>query len=260
MFNLSKHNSEGTNNVNNDILSNELDIFGIVKTPSGQFEVEIGDETLKCNSVQECNSLIEEGLKELKDSIWDKWQDLEAISNLIVNSDGGNAGGLDNLLFLYNVKSAYWLSSLFTDLENIKKSIYSLFNIDIADASDILISKFNKIYIQIKVIHRLIMREMYRLDLVKKYMQMNKSAQSVSGPWANLDLPMNERVWEWDSGETEYFENRTKERRAQKRYNPENNSQGFYYVWPEPASRDPYLFSNMSTDSPYHSMLRMTVP
>ena len=258
MFNLKNHSSEEYN-VGTNFLSMELEMFGINQISSGQYEVEIGDEKLRCNSFKECSEKITEGLEELKDSIFDKWQDLDAVANLISNNDWKNAGGLDNLLFIHNVKSAYLLVSLFSDLDNIKKSIFSLFNIDIAEASDILISKFNKIYIQIKVIHRLIMKEMYKLDLIKKHSQINKVAQSVSGPWANLDLPMNERMWEWDDGETEYFENRTKEKRSQSRYNPEYNKQGFYYVWPEPASRDPYLFSDRLESSPYKSLLNLSV-
>ena len=257
MFNLKQHNSEGFNA--NDILSMELDIFGISQISPDQCEVEVGDELLKCSSLKECMALISDGIEELKDSIWDKWCDLEAIANLICNNDGGNPGTLDNIIFLYNIKSAYWLVSLFTDLEDIKKSIFALFNIDIADASDILISKFNRLYIQIKVIHRLIMKEMYRIELIKKYSKLNKIAQGASGPWSNLDLPMNERVWEWDAGETEYFQNRTNERRSQKRYNPEYNSQGFFYVWPEPASRDPYLFEDRSDESPYRSRLMLSI-
>jgi hypothetical protein len=90
-------------------------------------------------------------------------------------------------------------------------------------------------------------------------MKIRKTAQ-ISGPWANLDLPMKERVWEWDSdGESEYFENRTKARREQTRYNPEYDKQGFFYVWQD-FTRDPYSFEDFKKDSPYKSRHQIAIP
>jgi hypothetical protein len=71
---------------------------------------------------------------------------------------------------------------------------------------------------------------------------------------------MEERKWEWDEGEDEYFNSRQKSRREQVRYNPENQTKsGFYYVWQD-LSTDPYRFSDMKEDSPYKSRHLLTVP
>ena len=109
------------------------------------------------------------------------------------------------------------------------------------------------------------MREIYRTKLLKKYAQLHKVAQ-ISGPWANLDLPMKERVWEFDSEEEEYFDTREKQRKEQVRYNPEYlgagssaTQQGFFYIWQD-RNRDPYLFQNRESDSPYKSRLLMNIP
>jgi len=106
--------------------------------------------------------------------------------------------------------------------------------------------------------HRLIMSEIYRCLLIDRYLKITKQAQ-ISGPWANLDVPMQERKWEWDDTEEEYFRDRQTSRREQIRYNPENaTSSGFFFVWVD-KNRDPYKFEDMATDSPYKSRATMTI-
>ena len=88
-------------------------------------------------------------------------------------------------------------------------------------------------------------------------MTLTKEAQ-ISGPWANLDLPMAERVWSWGEDE-EYFDQRSKARKEQVRYNPEYDKQGYFFVWQD-LNRDPYSFDDMKTDSPYKSRHMITLP
>ena len=177
----------------------------------------------------------------------------------MLREDGQNSGSLDNLLFLSAVNKSFELSSIFTDLQLITKTIRQLLDTDIASSDDHLIRHFNDDYLRIQCLHRLIMIELYRKHLVNRYMTITKQAQ-ISGPWANLDLPIEERVWEWDEAEDEYFANRQKSRREQIRYNPENQTKsGFYYVWQD-FSRDPYRFEDMKEDSPYKSRHLLTVP
>jgi len=255
MFNLKHHKVQYDGP---QLLESELSSFDIVKEETGTYSITIGDENLHASSLDESLDLIEAGIKEIKTHLWEKWQELSDLSEVILQNDGGNEGSIDNLLFLSNVKKTYILSTMFSDLEELSSHLRELFNIDIVDISDALITRFNHDSLYVRLLHRLVMREIYRTRLINRYKRITKQAQ-ISGPWANLDLPMKERVWEWDEGESEYFGDRQKQKREQVRYNPENLKSGFFYVWQD-LTRDPYKFEDMKKDSPYKSRLLMQIP
>ncbi len=255
MFNLRQHIAGDNNSV--QLLQSELSAFDIKRTKVG-YEIRVGDDTSRVKSIDEAVKLINEALQELKSTLWESWNELRDVADIIINNDHSNDGGLDNLLFLSNVKKSFLLSSIFTDLEDINLSIRGLFNIDISKVSNHLISKYNSTYLKVKIVHRLTMREIYRIKLISRIKTIQKTAQ-VSGPWANLDLPMKERVWEWDDGEDEYFSHREKARREQVRYNPEYTKDGFFYVWQD-LTRDPYTFEGANSDSPYKSRHMLSIP
>lgn len=256
MFNLRQHNMKPYEGA--QLLESELCSFDIVKEDTGTYFITIGDEESHASSLDECLDLIKIGIKEIKTHLWEKWQELVDLSEVILQNDGGNKGSIDNLLFLSNIKKTYILSTMFSDLEEISSHIKKLFNIDIADIGDALITRFNHDSLYIRLLHRLIMREIYRTRLIHRYKKMTKQAQ-ISGPWANLDLPMQERVWEWDGAEEEYFGHRDKQKKEQVRYNPEYTKDGFFYIWQD-LSLDPYRFEDREENSPYKSRGLLTVP
>ncbi len=255
MFNLKSHKITDET----ELLKAELRAFDIVNNTSGGYDICIGDEVLSASNLSECCQFLNSGISELKQNLLETWYDLQHIAQKMLREDGQNSGSLDNLLFLSAVKKTFELSSIFTDLKPISKIIRQLLDTDIASSGDHLIWHFNDDHLKIQCLHRLMMIELYRKHLIRHYMNMTKQAQ-ISGPWANLDLPMEERKWEWDEGEEEYFDNRQKSRREQIRYNPENQTKsGFYYIWNDP-NRDPYRFEDMKEDSPYKSRSLLTVP
>lgn len=254
MFNLKKH--AGQNEV--DYIKLELRAFDIIDNPDLSFTYKVGDETLKATSLNDCIDGINEGIVELRNHIWENWQDLANLSIIITQNESSNEGSLDNLMFLNAVKKAYLLSKVFTDLSDVSDAIKQVFDIDAINVSEDLIYKFNDKYLRIRLLHYLIMRDVYRIKLIRRSFKNTKTAQ-ISGPWANLDLPMKERMWEWDDEEAEYFDTRQKARREQVRYNPETVGQGFYYIWQD-LTRDPYRFEDMKTDSPYKSRHLITIP
>ena len=253
MFNLSKHNSENIC----DILRNELGVLGIERAETGEYRLELGDEHVLAKDLVECKDYLNSAAQELKKHLWDKWDDLLHLSRVLYEQPGGNEGGLANLLFLNNVKKAYLLSSVFSDLKPITLAVKGLFYLDASNLNSELIEKFNMLYLQIRLAHYLVMNEIYRGKVIDKYLQITKVA--ISGPWANLDLPMKERVWEWDEGEDEYFAGRTKARQNQIRYNPETDAHGFYFVWND-LTRNPYRYEDRESDSPYKSRHLLSVP
>jgi len=239
------------------LLENELISFDIDKQLDGTYIVVVGDESFPAPNLDECKKHIELGISELKQIIWEDWQDLSHIATLVSHNNSGNSSGLNNLIFLNAVKKSYFLSKIFTDLSDVSDCLKNLFFVDASEVHNNLIEKFNHKYLRIKLLHYLIMRELYRIHLIRRSQKILKSAQ-VSGPWSNLDLPMKERVWEWSEDE-EYFDNRQRARREQVRYNPENNKMGFYYVWQD-LTRDPYSFEDIQKDSPYKSRSILTIP
>jgi hypothetical protein len=249
MFNLKNQNNP------TDLLDHELVSFDIVIGP--RISVGIGDEMIESENLVECSRLINEAISEIKEHLWSRWHDLRNLSEVICNSSGQNLGSLENLLFLNGVKKIYFLSKRFSDLNDISESIKKLFYIDIVNIPSSLIIQFNHLYLSIKILHNLIMREIYRLFLIKRYQKISKTAQ-ISGPWSNLDLPMEERVWSAEEDE-EYFADREKARKDQVRYNPEVGKLGYFYIWQDLA-RGPYDFNDMAIDSPYKSRLLLSRP
>ena len=254
MFNLKSHKITD----DTELLKAELRVFDIKSSGNG-YDICIGDDLLSAPTLQECSKLIDSGISELKQHLLETWQDLQHIAKKMLREDGQNSGSIDNLLFLNSVKNSFELSSIFSDLKSVSQIIRQLLDTDIASSDNRLILHFNDDYLRIQCLHKMVMIEIYRKQLIRRYMVMTKQAQ-ISGPWANLDLPKEERMWEWDEGEEEYFANRQKSRREQIRYNPENQTKsGFYYVWQD-LNRDPYRFEDMKEDSPYKSRHLLTVP
>ncbi len=241
-----------------DLLKHEMGKFSIVPAGGG-YLVDVGDETLDCHSLQEAKIQISQGIEEIREHLWDSWKDIVHLAEHISSGGGQNSGGLNNLLFLNAAKKAFSLSLIFTDLDFAGEKLLDLLDTDIKSADNYLVKQFNFEYLKVRSMHRLIMSEIYRCRLIDQYLTMTKQAQ-ISGPWANLDLPMKERMWEWDDQEEEYFEDRKQSRRAQTRYNPENaTTSGFYFVWQD-YTRDPYKFEDMKEDSPYKSRHQLLIP
>jgi len=242
----------------NDCLKCEMRAFGIIDQPDTTYQVSVGDVFVDAKNIEDVCKQIQEGITELKGILWEEWQDLFNLAILIQQNESSNTGSLDNLVFLNSVKNIYLLSMLFSQTSNISKVLLNLFNVDIIDINEHIISKFNQQCLTIELIHYLIMREQYRIKLINSSVKMFHHAQ-VSGPWANLDLTIKERVFEWSEDDDNYFGNREKSRKEQTRYNSENFQQGFFYVWQD-LTRDPYLFEGTQSDSPYKSRHLIAIP
>ncbi|MFQ5787894.1 MAG: hypothetical protein ACE5H1_07920 [Thermodesulfobacteriota bacterium] len=240
-----------------ELLRIEMKAFDIVKDADG-YSIKIGDTTTSVPTLQKCQEALNQGILEIKERLFYSWQDLNQIILRILNQSGRNRGNLDNLLFLNAIKKSYRLSSIFPEFNEITANLVKLLDTDIEQTDTHLINHFNTEYIDIHSLHHLMMNEMYRKKLISRFMRLTKQSQ-ISGPWANLDLPMKERVWEYDEEEQSYFDNRMKSRRQQTRYNSEDTAQtGFYFVWND-LTRSPYSFDNFKKDSPYKSRFQLTI-
>ncbi|MCD6436255.1 MAG: hypothetical protein J7L15_07685, partial [Clostridiales bacterium] len=83
-----------------------------------------------------------------------------------------------------------------------------------------------------------------------------KIAKGISGPWANLDLPMEERVFDFGNEE---MGGRVKDKQHQRRYmkslrnKHNNNLVGEGHYWRE-IRNEPYSWNNRKDESPYPTM------
>lgn len=225
------------------LLEIELKIFGINQQEDGKYLLVIADNVELVDSLSACKEIILHGTKELKSYIYDNWQSLYSIINEILTTKDINIPSFDNSIFLANVRKTYELTTLFNELSFISQIVERILYLDITNISNELIKSFNDRYIVIRSIHSLIMKENYRVALIDRISKKTTIA-SISGPWANLDIPMSERMWSAAEDE-EYFEGRQDDRRAQSRYNPEYDVNGFYAVWPEAGTREPYTFDDI---------------
>ena len=79
--------------------------------------------------------------------------------------------------------------------------------------------------------------------------------QGVEGPWSHLDLPMQERVFEWKDIDEETM-GRQEDKQHQRRYlmgledydSQDGFKEGFYY---RDLALEPYLFEDAGEESPY---------
>lgn len=132
---------------------------------------------------------------------------------------------------------------------------------DIYDFSIEQIKTIPDYKISIDWVHRLICRMSYVRKLLFFYMQGKnkvinyKFAKGISGPWANLDLPMQERVFSWDS-EDENFRGRSRDIRNQRRYRKgleEYNNDGRVgegHYWRE-LRNEPFSWYDRDEEDPY---------
>ncbi|MAG28508.1 hypothetical protein CMI47_23515 [Candidatus Pacearchaeota archaeon] len=114
-----------------------------------------------------------------------------------------------------------------------------------------------------KWLNYLLKKDIYLYDLVSNTLKEagqldpnshHKMARGIQGPWGNLDLPMQERVFKWDDVSEETYGRRA-DIQKQRRYvmgledmNDPNVKVGYYY---RELRNEPYLFSDSDTESPY---------
>ena len=162
-------------------------------------------------------------------------------------------------IFIFSIKSLYDLSSYFQSLydNNTVHYIYECISSDYKRFSFSFMLKIIDYKMVIEWIHHCILKDLYLIDLLSKWNRISKikTAGGTSGPWSNIDLPMQERVYEWDKdGVEEELSGRTKQRMKQPRYwtgiegyNDPRVREGF--VWRD-IKNDPYSIED-EDDNPY---------
>jgi hypothetical protein len=165
-------------------------------------------------------------------------------------------------LFIYSIKNMMDLIDNFSDKKNtsVAQVVMNALSRDINKFSMEQSGKVIDLSLAISWMRRVLCKQKYVCNLLrfaktKGRNSKHKLARSVSGPWANLDLPMEERAWAWED-EDPNFRYRDKDIRNQSRYTKglENyNGDGRVgegHYWRE-LCNEPYLWEERDEESPY---------
>lgn len=168
-------------------------------------------------------------------------------------------------LFIFSVKDLAKMADMFEELSGsiMLDTLNKFLDRDITTFSRDAIIQVPSYKISIDWLFRCISRISYIIRLLqfanlgsKRIEKMNiKLARGTSGPWANLDLPMLERVFPWDSVDEE-TRGRDRDVKRQRRYRmgleqyhgDGRVNEGFY--WRE-LRNEPFSWYDRDTESPY---------
>jgi len=189
------------------------------------------------------------------------------VSEVLQKKETGDSDEMSELLFVPAIKGLYVLSSQFKYLKEngVCESLKAALSSDSNSFSRLVMNKVIDFRLAIEWMHHLIRRNMYLQYLIEYHRislkSKNVEASGVSGPWSNLDLPMEERVFEWKDIEEEVA-GREKDKRNQRRYRmglenygtgDHSPNEGFY--WRE-MRNEPYSFGDESSNPyPHRNLL-----
>jgi hypothetical protein len=174
------------------------------------------------------------------------------------NPTAGDADKQTRRMFVHAIKSVY---SIFSESKcpiPLVRAAYDIVNSDSGLFSAKFMSKVIDFHLGLQWLIHLIRRDHYTRHLVGKYLKLIarkrvSMARGFGGPWGRLDLPMEERVFEW-SDVAEETAGRTGDKQRQRRYRMglENTSdnwpnEGFY--WRE-IRNEPFLWGD-EDENPY---------
>jgi len=256
------------NNINTwNILNKELKYFGIKLTNNKNCQFYDASGRLYNLSIQQTIQRIKKGIKSNIELFALLWQQVE---KLLLEKNTEKLCIDENLkkLFIFSLKELSKMLLCFSDLDNsnLSKCIDSSLNRDINSFNSYQIDTLSNLKISLDWVHRLIHRLRYIVNLLefastgeKEVSNYRiKTARGVSGPSANLDLPMQERMYSYKSEDGRSLKGRQRDKINQRRYKKglenynNSGSVGEGYYWRE-IRNEPFSWYNRSSESPYPS-------
>lgn len=247
-----------------DILKKELAVHGFRLADEQNVEFYAQSE-LRRVPIDQAIAMVDSEVKDNIATIKELWKTL---AQSLSDSSQPNNQACDCRiinLFIFSLKDLAKLLACF-DPEGVSR-----YHQVLKAALDRDISSFNKSQIDslltykisIDWTHRLIHKLMYIRSLLRfakqgRFRVSNHkivTASGVSGPWANLDLPMGERMWNWWE-EDENFRGRDLDLRKQRRYRKglenynNDGSVGDGHYWRE-LRNEAYSWDDREDESPY---------
>lgn len=225
----------------------------------------------KNSGIDVCLLFYKNKIKDYIDVFRDLWKDI----CILLQESGSSSLDLDRSKnFIYALRRLEKLIYCFDETKNTNLEIIfeDAFNKDICMFSHRAIEFLPKYSITVDYIYRMIVKNKYKLSLlscaklgkqeVNKQKLVKKAYsydQGVMGPWSRLDLPMKERVWEWNDMES-IIEGTERSKQKQRRYRKglinyngvQDPEEGQFWVWYEPRN-EPFSWYNRKDESPYPS-------
>ena len=253
-----------------DTIKKELRVYGLEITKDNLCKVHKGSSAFTI-TIPKTISLLHTYIKKNTKLFNDLWEEL---SNLILGSSCTNFIKDTKLinLFINSVKELYSFAQILCI--NTKKAhgklgkvgiflgLSNLLNSDINQINKEMIDIVPEYKIAIDWVFRKNCQLSYIVNLLKALIKdcengKVKTARGISGPWANLDLPMKERAFEWADIDDE-VRGREQDKQKQFRYRKgleEYNNDGRVgegHYWRE-IRNEPFSWYDRATESPYPS-------
>jgi hypothetical protein len=245
------------------LLTSELSYYGIrlINERKCQLLAENGEVITQgiIKTIRQINQIKKKYKQDFSD-LWDEAADLlneeccsyltEPLNNKIID------------LFIFSLKDLSKLLLCFCEADNsfYQKVFESALNKDIKDFSKKQVYTLPDYKIAIDVVHRLINRLSYIAKLLsfaamgkKKVRSYDiKVARGISGPWSNLDLPMEERVFPFGKEIKQREKDKQRQRRYRKGLENYNNDGrvGEGHYWREPRN-EPFSWESRRYNDPY---------
>jgi len=243
------------------IIQKELLHFGFKLVNNGHVEFSLQEQKVT-KPILEAITHIEAFIKENSHLLHNLWTDV--IKTLLRPEPiASSPDAKITKLFIFSLKELAKLLDCFEDQEitRYKKVLQASLEKDITEFMPSQMNEIIDTKISIDWVQRVVQRLLYIRSLLKftakgkNHVNNYKTAEGISGPWANLDLPMEERVWSWWEDEND-FRQRDSDIRKQRRYrkgleNYNNDGRvGEGHYWRE-IRNEPFSWYNRENDSPY---------
>ena len=243
-----------------DILKKELSCHGFVLNDQ---QVSFSHENqMKTSTLDEAIVIVTSEIKDNIKTIAELW-DMVVKTLSEPSSQNNFHDRISSILFIASIKDLLKLIACFDakeylPYENVLKVAADR---DIEFFSSKQVDDLINIKITIDWTHRVISRQLYIRNLLssaktgQSVLKNVKVAAGVSGPWSNVDLPMEERVFPWKA-EEENIRGRELDLRKQRRYTAgfENYNNGGpvgegYYA--RELKNEPYLWKDRKEETSY---------
>lgn len=245
-----------------EILKKELDYYGINLLEHGKCQIYRDSQSPKVQGIIKTSRQINASISKKKKVFLSLWEEL---SEILDRRDSFIPQPIDDKmikLFIFSLKDLSKFLLCFEELDGSK------FEVAVTDALNKDIKYFSKdqVYessnykITIDWVHRLISRLYYIKKLLifascgkRKISEYDiKTARGISGPWAHLDLPMQERVFPFGGELGERNRDKRRQRRYRQGLENYNNggSVGEGHYWRE-LRNEPFSWYDRATEDPY---------
>lgn len=244
------------------ILLKELAFHGF-RLGGGGCQFHKSDGSMGQLGLKECRDMLKSEIKENLGLFTQVWSE---VANLLMEQ-GAPSSAVDEKtidLFIFSLKDLVKFIDCFDGQGlAVKHILKASLERDVNSFTDNQLKRLPDYKLAIDWLHRLASRQAYVCRLIE-FVSTGKSsvnslqiktAKGISGPWANLDLPIRERMWEWEE-EDSNLRGRDADIRGQDRYtkgldNYNNDGRvGEGHYWRE-LRNEPFEWADREEGDPY---------